>query len=422
MCFLFYLQLIFIDYPEIILYTYNKKGGYLLNIRVLIMRILAVLCVLGAVGLLVYEYIYTGKIDFGNNKLVKLLGAVTGGIALFYKSFAVADVVNQNDAHIEKEFYSMTNGIFKEEDKKAKEIFKKGFVYYSLDKNDKAEKLFNKALQTAETYKVKAIITAMLGKIFIEKCDYETAETLLKNALAIDKSCCKAWSFYLDLCLETKNLQKTEIVGEEALMYCKEDPCVYSKIGTSYIYRAEYEKALRVFKAAKQYSPANAVNSINLAVAYAGVGNEKEAMIAFEDAKILKYDNCGPALEMIQGLLKKAEMKRVKYTGKFELSLEGCKFISDCTAEEVLEGLRSVWDGEYDFAILTPPEAVGDVLFIQVANEDNEALLQMSVGPNGSGVLYEKCCSYEEAETIFIDFINEKKTPGIVSFKQTEFM
>ena len=112
---------------------------------------------------------------------------------------------------------------------------------------------------------------------------------------------------------------------------------------------------------------------------------------------------------------------QMKYTGKFELSLEGRKLISDCTPDDVLDGLQRVWDGEYDFAILTPPEEVGDVLFMQVANEADEALLQISIGPNGSGVLYEKYCSYEEAEDIFIGFIKEKKTPGIVSFKAVSF-
>ena len=179
---------------------------------------------------------------------------------------------------------------------------------------------------------------------------------------------------------------------------------------------------MRVFKAAKQCAPTNPANSANLALAYAGLGNEKEAMAEFEDAKLLKYARCDETLELIQSLIKKVEIKKVKYTGTFELSLEGRKLISDCTPDDVSDGLQRVWDGEYDFAILTPPEEVGDVLFMQVANEADEALLQISIGPNGSGVLYEKYCSYEEAEDIFIGFIKEKKTPGIVSFRQTEFI
>lgn len=392
-----------------------------MNIRVLIMRILAVLCLVLVVGILVYEYIDTGRIDFGNNKFVKILGAVTGAVTLFYKSFAVSDVVNQADSRVEKEFYGLTNGVFREADEKARGLFKKGIINYSLDKNDKATKFFNKALKATEYYKAQAIITAMLGKISFEKSNYEEAEALLKNALSIDKNCCKAWSFYIDLCRAVKNFKEVESVCEEALRYCKDDPYVYSKIGTSYISSGDYEKALGVFKAAKQYAPTNPANSANLALAYAGLGNEKEAMAEFEDAKLLKYARCDETLELIQSLIKKVEIKKVKYTGKFELSLEGRKLISDCTPDDVSDGLQRVWDGEYDFAILTPPEEVGDVLFMQVANEDSEALLQISIGPNGSGVLYEKYCSYEEAEDIFIGFIKEKKTPGIVSFKAVSF-
>ena len=46
----------------------------------------------------------------------------------------------------------------------------------------------------------------------------------------------------------------------------------------------------------------------------------------------------------------------------------------------------------------------------------------MSVGSNGSGVLYEKYCSFEEAETIFINFIKDRRTPNTITFKQVEFL
>ena len=78
---------------------------------------------------------------------------------------------------------------------------------------------------------------------------------------------------------------------------------------------------------------------------------------------------------------------------------------------------------ELDKFELTPQEEVKDVLFIQVTTDgDNKAIVQMSVGPNGSGVLYEKYCSYEEAEVIFINFIKDKRTPSTITFKQVEFL
>lgn len=394
-----------------------------MSVRVLIMRALAVLCILGAVGLLVYEYIDTGSIDLSGNKPIKLVSIVFSGIVLFYKSFTVLDVVKQNNSIIEKEFFSLTNGIFKDEDKKAKAIFKKGFTKYSFDKNDKAVKLFNNALKYTENYKARAVITAMIGKIAFEKYNFPAAEDMLKKALSIDRSCSKAWSFYLDLSIAQKDFKKAEAIGEEAMMYCKDDVFIFSKVGTGYILSGKYEKALKVFKDAKRIEPDNPVHHSNLAIAYAGIGNEKEAMIALEDAKILNYDDPESTLEMMQSLLKKAELRKVKYTGKFELSLDGCENISDCTVEDVMDNLRELWDGEYEFVILTPPEEVKDVLFIQVTTDgDNKAIVQMSVGPNGSGVLYEKCCSFEEAEAIFINFIKDKRTPSTITFKQVEFI
>ena len=394
-----------------------------MSIRVIIMRALAVLCILVAIGLLVYEYIDTGSIDFSGNKPVKLVGVVFSGVLLFYKSFTVLDVVKQNNSHIEREFYSLTKDIFKDEDKKAKAIFKKGFIKYSFDKNDKAVKLFNNALKYTENYKVRAVITAMIGKIAFEKYNFPAAEDMLKKALSIDRACGKAWSFYLDLVIAQKDFKKAEALGEEAMMYCKEDVFIFSKVGTGYIVSGEYEKALKVFKEAKRIEPNNPIHHSNLAVAYAGTGNEKEAMIALEDAKILNYDDPESTLEMMQSLLKKAELRKVKYTGKFELSLDGSENISGCTVEDVLDSLRELWAGDYGFLILTPPEAIKDVLFIQAAiSDDNKAIVQMSVGTNGNGVLYEKTCSFEEAEAIFLSFIKDKRTPGTITFKQVEFL
>lgn len=394
-----------------------------MSIRVLIMRVLAVLCVVLAIGLLVYEYIDTGSIDLSGNKPVKIVGVIVSGIVLFYKSFNVLDFVKQNNSIIESEFYNLTKDVFKDEDKKAKAIFKKGFTKYSFDKNNSALKLFNKALKYTDNYKAKATITAMIGKIAFEKYNFPVAEEMFKKALSIDRSCSKAWSFYLELSITQKDFEKIKTISEEAVMYCKDDVFICSKVGTGYILSGEYEKALKVFKEAKRLEPDNPVHHSNLAIAYAGIGNEKEAMIAFEDAKILNYDDPTSTLEMMQGLLKKAELRKVKYTGKFELSLDGCENISDCTVEDVLDSLRELWNGEYEFLILTPPEAVKDVLFIQVTiSDDNKAIVQMSVGSNGNGVLYEKLCSFEEAEAIFINFIKDKRTPNIITFKRTEFI
>ena len=394
-----------------------------MSIRVLIMRVLAVLCVVVAIGLLAYEYIDTGTIDLSGNKPVKIVGVIVSGIVLFYKSFNVLDFVKQNNSIIESEFYNLTKDVFKDEDKKSKTIFKKGYTKYAFDKNNSALKYFNKALKCTDNYKAKATITSMIGKIAFEKYNYPVAEEMFNKALSIDRSCSKAWSFYLDLSITQKDFEKIKTISEEAVMYCKDDVFICSKVGTGYILSGEYEKALKVFKEAKRLEPDNPVHHSNLAIAYAGMGNEKEAMIAFEDAKILNYDDPESTLKMMQSLLKKADLRKVKYTGKFELSLDGRENISDCTVEDVLDSLRELWNGEYEFLVLTPPEALRDVLFIQVTTgDDNKAIVQMSVGSNGSGVLYEKSCSFEEAEAIFINFIKDKRTPSTITFKKVEFI
>ena len=94
---------------------------------------------------------------------------------------------------------------YKDEDKKAKAIFKKAFTKYSFDKNDKAVKLFNNALKYTENYKARAVITAMIGKIAFEKYNFHAAEDMLKKALSYSKDLEnmneKQIQYQIELCL-----------------------------------------------------------------------------------------------------------------------------------------------------------------------------------------------------------------------------
>ena len=106
----------------------------------------------------------------------------------------------------------------------------------------------------------------------------------------------------------------------------------------------------------------------------------------------------------------------------FVLELGGIDEIENCTFEDLVLALSRMWEYDYEYIILTPPAPINSVLFIQMyVVDENTALVEMSVGENGKGKLYNKKCSKQETQALFYNFFNERKSPSIIGFRETQF-
>lgn len=389
--------------------------------RPIILRILSVVAVIIVIGSFVTEYMEKGTIEIRPTQLIKIVMVLLACGATFLKTF----FINQSSAkksEVDKILYEVTAGAFASDEKTAKKLFERGVLAFSQNDYDSARYNFNKALSKSNGSRSAALAYAWLGRVALNTKEYDEAKEKFEKSISLDRYCEDGWYYLTDYYLTFDNFEKVVSIAEDSLLYCANSHDLYAKAGYGYIKLKKYDRAVKCYEIAREKAPKNAVYPANLAVAYAGIGEKEKAMAAMLDAKSLNYKNYDALIAEVDRTLSRNKLTKIQYTGNFILELGGIDEIEDCTFEDLVLALNRMWNYDYEFIILTPPAPINSVLFIQMyVTDENTALVEMSVGENGKGKLYNKKCSKQETETIFYNFFNERKTPNIIGFRETQF-
>lgn len=389
--------------------------------RPIILRILAIVAVLILIVTFVAEYIEKGTIEIRATQLIKIVMTLLACGAMFLKTFFI-NQSSANKGEIDKVLYELTKDAFKPEEKISKKLFERGVKAFSEKDYDSSKYNFNKALSKSSNSKSGALIHAWLGRAEFEQKSYDEAKKHFENAISLDRSCEDGWYYLVEMCMSFDDYEKAISLAEDALLYCRSSHALYAKAGFCYIRTQKYERAVKYYTTAKELNPKNPVYPANLAVAYAGIGEKEKAMAAMLEAKSLNYKNYDALIKEVDRTLSRYKLSKVQYTGSFVLELGGIDEIEDCTFEDLVLALSRMWEYDYEYIILTPPAPINSVLFIQMyVVDENTALVEMSVGENGKGKLYNKKCSKQETQAIFYNFFNERKSPSIIGFRETQF-
>lgn len=384
--------------------------------RPLILRTIAVLALAIIVATVVIDYFETGSFDNMMKSLPKMITAVLSITIMLVSTFYMK-MPHKEEGPMKEEYERMTNGVFKPEDKKAKELFYRGFRAGYVGDFDSADYHYRSALKKSKSVQAEAFITAYIGRNAVNRKDYDTALELFKKATSLDRGCVTGWCQLMDLYMQRREFELAQTTAENAILFCPNNPLLLSRTGNCYILNRDYERALRDFREAQRLMPNSAICVANTAVAYAGLGRRDDAMRELASAKVMKYNNYENLEKQVQTLLQNFESRKIHYTGKFVLDIAGTEPVDDCTPEQLYMSLQKVWNYEAEFVILTPPTPIDKILFMQIALQDaNNVIVQISIGENGFGKLHEKICNKKEAEEMFMNFITERKTPSLFGF------
>lgn len=388
--------------------------------RPIILRVMAIFVVVMIVGISIMDYIEKGRFDFTITEIVKIVGTIIAAGMMFFKSFFLSGGSDKRDI-VEAITIQVIDSAFSEKDKTSKKFFLKGERALREEDFDSAQYNFEKAIKKSSTPKAAALSYAWLGRVNIRRRHFDEAIKSLEKATSLDKFCEDGWFYLSDAFYQIGDFKKGISVAEEGLVFCGESHFLNERAGFGWLQLKEYERAVKYCLAAKKIRPDYPLYVKQLLYCCAQLGDEKlsnELLFELKSLSPADYQKYKPAIE---NLLEKARRSKIQYTGNFVLELGGIDEIEDCTFEDLVLALNRMWNYDYEFIILTPPAPINSVLFIQMyVTDKNTALVEMSVGENGKGKLYNKKCSKQETETIFYNFFNERKTPNIIGFKETQ--
>lgn len=382
----------------------------------IILRILSVAgIVLIAVLLLTEDDL---SLEYILPKLPKI-GATVAALVMVFVSTFFSKTDKRTKAQIDDKFAERT-AVFTDREKAAKRLFYRGYRAYCTEDIDSAEYHLNRALKKAKTPQAQAVIYTYLADCARENDRYTQALADLEKATALDRTSENAWCSLAELHYQNGDLQKARAVSEMGLLNCPQSFALLSKTGHYSYLEQDYEHALRDFRAAQRIAPTHPVLAADVAVAYAGLGDEQNARSAYEHAKRLGYQDCAALLSTIESLLRSFEARKVRFTGHYVLETAEGERIEDCSAEQLYAALQNVFNRTSEFLVLTPPAPIDNVLFMQTTVGENGPYVQISVGENRIGALYEKTCSAAEVQQMFMEFLTDAQVPSLYGFTELQ--
>ncbi len=349
-------------------------------------------------------------------KLPKI-GATVAALVLLFVSTFFSRTDKRTKSQIDEKFTERA-AVFNGSEKAAKRLFYRGYRAYCTEDIDSAQYHLERALKKAKSPQAQAVIYTYLADCARENDRYAQALADLEKATALDRISENAWCSLAELHYQNGDLQKARAAGEMGLLNCPQSFALLSKTGHYSYLEQDYERALRDFRAAQRIAPTHPVLAADVAVVYAGLGYEQNARSAYEHAKLLGYQDCATLLSTIESLLRSFEARKVRFTGHYVLETAEGDCISDCSAQQLYAALQNVLDETSEFLVLTPPAPIGNVLFMQVTVDADGPYVQISVGENQIGTLYEKNCSASETQQMFMAFLTEEKAPNLYGFSK----
>lgn len=294
-----------------------------------------------------------------------------------------------------------------------------GFRGWFTNNSHTAYYYMEKAAKATNNPRAESRAYFYIGRTALEEQKYSRAIENLEKATELDYSFSKAWSNLSTAYLSVGKTNEAKTACERGLLYSPQDPYLNSKIGDYYFSTGNYERALSAFSVTERALPKNSTAVMNMALAYAGLGDEENAKAKFNRAKMLGYDGSDSAWSQISILLSQNSVQtydKVVHTGVFVLE-SSCDCIEDCTRSDVERFLENAFESEDDFILLTPPEAIQGVQFIQACGSDFGGFVQISVEQlDGRCILFERECEQSEIERMFLDLFDYKIIPDLSKF------
>ncbi len=384
--------------------------------KVWVVRALAVLGLFIIIGSAMMEYQEYGFNDPFARHLPKLLLTSAALFALLVKTFLTSGGQKPSKAAVQAGYARVVQR-FQPQDKRAKKIFYRGYAASCAKNYRRSDYWYKRALKAAQSPAARAEIGSFLGINALEQGKYEEARQILRQAVETDKTCDGAWCQLTEVYLACRDTAGAKQTAETGLRFCPQSIPLLSRTGHCAFLSEDYETALRDFLYAQRLDPSSAVMAGNVAVAYAGLGDAQNAYAACAKAQALQYPDYDALLQKVERLLHTFEARRVHYSGVFTLEFDGGDYIiEDCTEAQLYSVLQSVYREEYEFLVLTPPAPIDRVLFMQAMQSDEGVYVQISVGENGNGALYERICTESEASRMFMEFLTEGKAPNLYGF------
>lgn len=260
------------------------------------LRVIAAVGILLVIALELRDYWENGSLS----SLPKAFLTLASLISLFAATF-ISRLDSKRKVNMEADFEKAA--VYFQEEPRAKRLFHRGFRGWYANDYSLACQYLEKAAKAAENPRAKARAYFYIGRCALEEEKYPRAIEYLEKAVELDRSFGDAASNLVTAYFSAGQREKAKAVCETGLMYSPQNAPMYTKLGKYYFDAGEYEEAFPLFCQAEQLAPANPALVMNVAVAYASLGNAGAAGERFNRAKLLGYKDCDQALRMINTLL-----------------------------------------------------------------------------------------------------------------------
>lgn len=267
-----------------------------MNAKNIVLRILAIVGVLVIVIPEFLEFRESGSLV----NPAKALCTLAALLALFASTF-VSRIDNRRKANMKADFAKISECFG--DDRRAKRYFYLGFRGWYAENHSLACQYLEKSAKAAKDPKAKARPLFYIGRCALEEKKYARAATYFEQAAALDHSYPDPISNLATTYFAMGEREKAKDACERGLLYCPRNIPMLTKLAKYHFDAGEYEEAFRLFQQAEQLNPGDPTLVMNMAVAYASLGNEQLAMQQFDRAKLLGYREREKALHMIQALL-----------------------------------------------------------------------------------------------------------------------
>ncbi len=200
-----------------------------------------------------------------------------------------------------------------------------GMLYLLQYQANRDKQLLETALQNAkqsvEFDGQLAVGRVSLGRVYVEKGDYEQAEKELKQALTLEQGNANAYRGLGDVERARKNWPEAEKLYRKAIELNPNDWDIWLALGNFYFRAARYADAEKAFAEATRLVPDNFIGHRNLGGVYHMQGRFAEASTQYQQALLIKptagtYTNLGTTL-FSQGLYQQsvAAMEKARELG-----------------------------------------------------------------------------------------------------------
>ena len=264
--------------------------------KIIFLRLLAVVGMLGVVGVELYSYMESGTLEHIPKAAILFFSFLFLLAGTFIGSLDSGKKVNLK-TEFEKEAQCFGT------EKKARSFFYRGFRSWKFKHYTAANYYLSKAADTAENPRAQARAYFYLGCCAAEEKKFGRAVESLEQAVQLDRGNDVAWNSLAAVYLTTGKQGKAQDTCETGLLYCPQSYLLHTKLGRCYMMVREREKACKEFSVAERIRPSDPVAVMNMAAGYALVGDRQNAEAKLLQAGNLGYPDRDSAAQSIESLL-----------------------------------------------------------------------------------------------------------------------